>query len=85
MSRRSRQSHQFAFQRAETLELHNLNFGAYEESIDQLKAETVRAYIMEEAQAVEAERQNDVSDFPTRLACVCFILTNVTFCSAERT
>lgn len=52
MSRRSRQSHQFAFQRAETLVFNNLNFGAYEESIDQLKAETVRTYIMDEAQAV---------------------------------
>ena len=63
MSRRSRQSHQFAFQQAETLEFANLNFGAYEESIDQLKADTVRAYIADEATAVEAERQNDVCGY----------------------
>ena len=83
MSRRSRQSHQFAFQRADTLEYNNLNFAAYEESIDQLKAETVRTYIMEEASAVEAERQNDVSGRSTRHDCICFILTNVTLSIVE--
>lgn len=61
MSRRSRHSHQFAFQTPEELTFENLNFARYEENIDQLKEADIIAYIEEEAQAVKAERDNDVS------------------------
>ena len=66
MSRRSRHSHQFAFQTADELAFEKLNFGRYEESIDQLNEEAIRQYIEQEAHAVQAERENDVSKIAFR-------------------
>ena len=62
MSRRSRDSTKFAFYEADKLEFKELNYNRYEEPIEQLSEALIRKYIEEEAKAVQAERENDVSD-----------------------
>ena len=66
MSRRSRDSHKFAFHEADKLEFNELNFNRYEESVEQLTEGLIRAYIEGEAKAVQAERENDVSQVAKR-------------------